>query len=229
MAAKVIAVFNQKGGCGKTTITMSLAGSFALRGYAALVVDMDFQGTASRWSSAAPEHRPFPASVMSLAPMEGKMHRELRNHIDNFDVIVIDCPPAMNSAAPTSAMLISDLALIPLVPSPADIWAAESAKKLAEAAQANNEGLVTRVVANMVQRTTSLAKDLLELLEEDQEHPLLKSSFGSRAAFREAQIIGSTVHLVPRAATAIEEVETMTDEVLGLLGLLKRKGRGAAK
>jgi chromosome partitioning protein len=56
------------------------------------------------------------------------MHREVRNYIDKFDVIFIDCPPAMNSAAPTSAMLISDLALIPVVPSPGDIWAAEAAK-----------------------------------------------------------------------------------------------------
>lgn len=229
MTAKVITVFNQKGGCGKTTIAMSLAGSFGLRGYTTLVVDMDPQGTASRWSSAAPEERPFPASVMSLAPMEGKMHREVKNHIEKFDAIFIDCPPAMTSAAPTSAMLVSDLALIPVVPSPADIWAAESAKKLAEAAQANNEDLLARVVANMVQRSTSLAKELMELLDEDKEFPLMKSSLGSRAAFREAQILGSTVHQVPRAVTAIAEVEAMADEVLGLLKLTLRKKAGARK
>lgn len=223
MTAKVVTVFNQKGGCGKTTIAMSLAGALGLRGYKALVVDMDPQGTASRWASAALEERPFPASVMSLAPMEGKMHREVKNHMDKFDVIFIDCPPAMNSAAPTSAMLVSDLALIPLVPSPADIWAAESAKKLAEAAQANNETLVARIVANMVQRSTSLAKELLELLDEDKEFPLLKSALGSRAAFREAQILGATVHAVPRATAAVEEVENMATEVLDLLKLPQRK------
>jgi chromosome partitioning protein len=223
MPSKVITVFNQKGGCGKTTIAMSLAGAIGLRGYSALVVDMDPQGTASRWASAAPEELPFPASVMSLAPMEGKMHRELRNHVDKYDVIFIDCPPAMSSAAPTSAMLVSDLTLIPVVPSPADIWAAESAKKLADAAKANNDTLVARVVANMVQRSTSIAKELMELLAEDQEFPLLKASLGSRAAFREAQILGSTVHRVPRATAAIEEVEAMVDEVLAILALPKLK------
>lgn len=223
MTAKVITVFNQKGGCGKTTVAMSLAGCMGLRGYSALVVDMDPQGTASRWASAAPEERPFPASVMSLAPMEGKMHREVRNHMESFDTIFIDCPPAMNSAAPSSAMLVSDLSLIPLVPSPADIWAAESAKKLAATAQVTNETLMARVVANMVQKSTSLARDLLEILEEDQDFPVLKSMFGSRAAFREAQILGSTVHAVPRARQAVDEVEAMTDEVLLLLGLAARK------
>ncbi len=223
MTAKVITVFNQKGGCGKTTIAMSLAGAMGLRGFQSLVVDMDPQGTASRWSSAAPEEQPFPASVMSLAPMEGKMHREVKNHIESFDVILIDCPPAMNSAAPTSAMLISDLALIPVVPSPADIWAAESAKKLAESAQASNEDLTARVVANMVQRSTSLAKDLMSLLESDQDFPLLRSTLGSRTAFRDAQLLGATVHQVPRASAAVAEVETMTDEILDLLKLSRRK------
>jgi len=219
MTAKLITIFNQKGGCGKTTLTMNLAGALAQRGYTVLVVDMDPQGTANRWASAAPDERPFPASVMSLAPMEGKMHREVRNHLETHDVIFIDCPPAMSSAAPTSAMLVSDLALIPVIPSPADIWAAEAAKKLAEAAQVLNSDMRTRIVANMVQKSTSLAQDLMELLEEDKVFPLLKASFGLRAAFREAQILGSTVHLVPRAKAAIEEVEAMTSEILALLKL----------
>jgi len=229
MAAKVVTIFNQKGGCGKTTVAMHLAGTMGLRGYATLVVDMDPQGTASRWASAAPEGHDFPASVVSLAPMEGKMHREVRNQVEKYDLIFIDCPPAMNSAAPTSAMLISDLALIPVVPSPGDIWAAEAAKKLAEGAQVNNESLVARVVPNMVQKSTSLARDLLEVLAEDAAFPMLASSFGSRAAFRECQIMGSTVHTVPRASAAIQETEAMTDEILRLLGLPIRKSiRNAA-
>lgn len=223
MTAKIVTIFNQKGGCGKTTLAMSLAGAMSLRGFSVLLVDMDPQGTASRWSSSAPEETPFPSSVISLAPMEGKMHREVKNQMASYDVILIDCPPAMNSAAPTSAMLISDLALIPVVPSPGDIWAAESAKRLAETAQATNETLKAFVVANMVQRQTLLAADLLAVLRDDKEIPLLVSALGSRTAFREAQILGSTVHSVPRAQAAIDEVEAMTDEVLVILKMPKRK------
>jgi chromosome partitioning protein len=120
-------------------------------------------------------------------------------------------------------MLISDLALIPVVPSPADIWAAESAKKLAESAQASNEDLAARVVANMVQRSTSLAKDLMSLLEADQDFPLMRSALGSRTAFRDAQLLGATVHQVPRASAAVAEVEAMANEVLGLVELPLRK------
>lgn len=81
----------------------------------------------------------------------------------------------------------------------------------------------------MVQRSTSLAKELLELLEEDKDFPLMKSTLGSRAAFREAQILGSSVHAVPRAVTAIEEVEAMADEVLGLLSMVKRKNTASKR
>ncbi len=225
MAAKVITVFNQKGGCGKTTIAMQLAGSFGLRGFTALVVDMDPQGTASRWASASAEGFEFPASVMSLAPMEGKMHREVKNYIEKYDFIFIDCPPAMNSAVPTSAMLISDLALIPIVPSPGDIWAAEAAKKLAQSAQVTNPALIARVAPNMVQRQTLLAKDLLDVLKEDAEFMVLNSHLGARSAFRECQIMGTSVHIVPRAQAAIDEVEALSDEVLALLGLKNKKGQ----
>jgi chromosome partitioning protein len=153
------------------------------------------------------------------------MHREVRNYIDKFDVIFIDCPPAMNSAAPTSAMLISDLALIPVVPSPGDIWAAEAAKKLAAAASVTNESLIARVVANMVQKQLHLLV-ICEVLGEDEECPMLNSQLGSRSAFRECQILGTTVHFIPRAGAAIKEVDSMTDEVLGIPNLVNAKNWG---
>lgn len=131
MTAKVVTVFNQKGGCGKTTVTIELAGTIAMRGYQTLVVDMDEQSTATRWASQATDDEPFPAATMNLAAMEGKVHREIRNHLDNYDFIFIDCPPAALSPAPSSAMLISDPAIIPIVPAPADMWASFAAKKLA--------------------------------------------------------------------------------------------------
>lgn len=81
-----------KRGCGKTTLCMQLAGAFAHSGLRTLVIDMDPQGTALRWASAAPDDQPFAATVTSLSAMGGKMHREVKNHVDTYDVILIDCP-----------------------------------------------------------------------------------------------------------------------------------------
>lgn len=217
MTAKVITVFNQKGGCGKTTVTIQLSGALALRGYKTLIVDMDDQSTATRWASQASDDAPFPAALTNLAAMGGKMHREVKNQIDLYDFIIIDCPPAVQSPAPSSAMLISDLAIIPIVPSPADMWAAVAAKQLAMTAQVTNEDLIVVVLPNMVQKNTTLARDTLDVLEDDKQIPLMKTRIGSRAAFRECQLMGATVHNVPKAQVAIEEIEALTDEVLALL------------
>src|ERR1700744_3006658 len=217
MVAKVIAVFNQKGGCGKTTVSMHVAGTLGLRGHRVLVVDMDEQGTATRWASQAPDESPFPATLSNLAAMGGKMNREIRSQIENYDYIVIDCRPAVHSPSPSSAMLVADLALIPVVPAPADMWAAGAAKQLAAQAQVTNEQLKTRLVPNMVQKNTTLARDTIDVLAEDEEVPLLRAWLGSRSAYRECQLMGATVHRVSRAKDAISEVDALVDEVLKLV------------
>ena len=124
MAAKIIAVVNQKGGSGKTTLSMQMAGALARRGKKVLVVDADPQGTATRWAASAEDDNPFPAAVVGLSAASEKVHREVRKFVDNYDFILIDCPPAADSPVPQSALLVADLALVPIIPSPLDMWAA---------------------------------------------------------------------------------------------------------
>src|SRR2546423_12417101 len=97
MAAKIIAVVNQKGGSGKTTLSMQLAGSLARRGSKVLVVDADPQGTATRWAASADDEKPFPASVVGLSAASTKVHREVRKFVPDYQYIIIDCPPAADS------------------------------------------------------------------------------------------------------------------------------------
>ncbi len=218
MSAKIITVFNQKGGAGKTTVSVHLAGALGLRGAKILIVDMDEQNTATRWVGQADEEHPFPAAIMNLAALDGSMHKEVKKQIDRYDFIVIDCPPAVHSQAPMSALLISDLGIIPVVPSPADLWATVMAKELANKTRGLNDTLHVRVLANAVQRRTSLARDAIEILGEDEDIPLMRSMIGARSAFRECQAIGATVHRVPGAKEAIAEVEAMVDEALAIIG-----------
>ena len=76
--ARIVAVFNQKGGVGKTTMTMGLAAELAHRGYRVIVVDADAQETAVGWSTNAPADKPFPAAVASLVSAGGKIGGEIR-------------------------------------------------------------------------------------------------------------------------------------------------------
>jgi chromosome partitioning protein len=216
VTAKIITVANQKGGAGKSTLAMTLAGEFAQRSLRVLVVDTDPQGSAMRWAAQAPDEKPFPAAVIGLPHAGSKVAREVKPHVDNYDVILIDCPPAVDSPVPASAMLVSDLALIPVPCSPADLFASKPFKALVDQAQNLNETLVAYVVPNRYEHTR-VANEVLEVLS-DIGLPLTKTRLSKRAAFQEAMLEGCTLaDLGSAARDAAEEIRALTDEVESFL------------
>jgi chromosome partitioning protein len=217
MAAKVVTVVNQKGGLGKTTLTMQLAGTWAKRGVKVLVVDADSQGTATRWSSSAPEDTPFSAAVIGLSAAGNKVHREVAKFTDDYALIMIDCPPAVESPVPQSALLIAALALVPIIPSPPDLWAAVGIRQLIETLNTINKDLQARLVINNLEPRTSLAKEALDILPE-LGIPLLKTILHHCTAYRQSAVFGGMVHHLGRKATpAIKEIEALADEVLAIV------------
>ena len=218
MKARIIALINQKGGVGKTTATMLLSAELSKRGYRTLVADCDSQSSSMSWALAAPDSTPFPAAVVNLASFAEKTHREIQKHLDNYDFIVIDCPPSLEALAPQSALLVAHLAIIPLPPSPADLWAARPVKILVERAQTINEGLKAAILPNKVGRT-SLSKAIMKKLD-DFGIPVMSAHLSHRIAYQEAVIAGVSVSDLGRdAKPAADEVRAMTDEVLALLGV----------
>ena len=218
MEAKIIAVFNQKGGCAKTMTTMQLGGTLGRRNLKTLIIDMDRQGTSSLWSAQADSQTPFPATVISLAPMKEKMIGEVIKLKNEYDLIVIDCPPAIESSIPWAALLIADMALIPVIPVMDNVWASKEAKELARNAKNQNPDLRTFYVASMMRRG-NLFKACMDLLENDEDVPMLKSSLTLRNAFPESQLYGNTVHILSKTSPAIDEVDALTNEILKELKL----------
>ncbi len=206
MAAKVIAVVNQKGGAGKTTL--------AQRGATVLVVDADAQGTATRWAASASDEAPFPAAVIGLSAAGTQVHREVATFLDAYTHIVVDCPPAVESPVPQSALLIADLALVPVIPSPPDLWSAVGIRQLVDRLRAINTRLQARLVLNDLEPGTLLAKDARDILPAF-GMPLATTALHHRTAYRHCAVVGGTVHqLGERAAAAIAEVEALADEVM---------------
>lgn len=219
MSAKIIAVVNQKGGSGKTTITMQLAGTLGRKDQRVLVVDADIQGTATRWAASAPDddNYSFPASVIGLSAAGGKVHREVKKFIEDYDYIIIDCPPAVESPVPQSALLIADLALVPIIPSPLDMWATVGIRQLISNISDINEDLQGRLIINQCQLNTTLTKEVLDILPEfgiESTQTMIRQ----RQVYRQSAVFGQTVHdFGKKAQPAIDEIEQLTAEILSLL------------
>jgi chromosome partitioning protein len=198
---------------------MHLAGALSRRNRErkVLVVDADPQGTATRWAASANDEDPFPAPVVGLAAANTKVHREIQKFVDDYDFIIIDCPPSAESLVPQSALLVTDLALVPIIPSPPDLWAAIGIKKAIEGARIINEELKARLLLNQLQPNTVLGREALEILPEF-GIDLAESSLAFRQAYRQCAAFGQTVHNIgSKAKDAIEEIEVLTNEVLTLV------------
>lgn len=196
---------------------MNLAGALSLREYGVCVIDADPQGTATRWAASAPDEDPFPASVLGLSAAGGKVHREVRKLVGNYDYILIDCPPAADSPVPQSALLVADLCLIPVIPSPPDLWATIGIRTVVENAADINESLKARLVVNQLQSNVGIARDAMEILPEFGVE-VCKAKLHHRAAYKQAALDGQSVHKGGRRAKqAVEEVEALTNEVIKLL------------
>lgn len=218
--ARIIAICHPKGGVGKTTTTMILAAALAERSYRVLVADCDAQASASAWANAAPEGKPFPAAVVNFSAYAGKVHREIQKQLDNYDFIVVDCPPGLESLSPQSAILIADLVIVPMPPSPADLWACLGAKRLIERGTDFNPALRAAILPNRVVRT-SLSNAIMRELAEFGV-PLMSSRLTNRTAYQEAVVSGVSVSALGRdAKAAADEVNALADEVLALLGECK--------
>lgn len=161
-----VAIVNQKGGVGKTTLTMNLAAVLAERS-PVFVIDADPQRSASRWASLREE------PTFEVHPLERPTHpltfRAMRDrlaHPIEGSIVLIDCPPSVEDDASRIALRLADLALIPILPSPLDLWAAEAAVDLALETRTKQRNELPRIVLIPNQlRSTTLSFELPESLK----------------------------------------------------------------
>jgi chromosome partitioning protein len=220
MPAKIVVVFNQKGGCGKTTSTLQLGGTLGRAGKRVLIVDMDSQGTGIRHYAMASPENPFPADVRLMAPLQEMVISEVRKNLEKYDLIFIDCPPAIESSIPWAALNIADIAIIPVIPVMDNIWASVKAKELAMRAKKENPSLQTFFLATMVRRGR-IFKLCMKQLKADTDVPMLSASISLLNAFPESQVIGGIVQDLDANSKASLEMNAVASELLGLLEMRK--------
>lgn len=209
--SKIIAVLNQKGGAGKTTLSTNLARALQLDGDKVLLIDSDPQGSARDWNAAGNGE---------LLPVVGLDRATLAKDIqaiqDNQDWLIIDGAPQIAELA-VAAIKCADMILIPVQPSPYDVWACEDLVEIIKTRQEVTNGkpkaafIISRVIKN-----TQLSKEIGEALE-GYGLPVFKNFTSQRVIYPKSAATGLTVLDVEPSGDAAAEIRAIAKELRGVL------------
>jgi chromosome partitioning protein len=207
----IVAVLTQKGGAGKTTVALHLAGELERQGASVLLVDADPQGSALDWADQrARDGRPRLFGIVGL-PRE-TLHREVPELAKPVDHVVIDGPPRTASLV-RSAMLAADLVLIPIQPSAFDVWATQAVLELIREASAYRPQLRGIFVVNRRVIGTRIAREVRRAIG-DLGIPALDASLAQRVIFAETAGTGMLAAEIDPHSAAAREVAEVTAELL---------------
>ena len=204
----ISAFLSQKGGVGKTTLSIHLADALARRGSRVFLIDADPQQSAMKWSTFRAGENKF--SVIAMA--KPTLHKELTPIYADYTDIVIDGPPRFHELA-KSIILAADLVLIPVQPSPPDVWATAETVDLVNEARVFKETLKSAIAINRKIVNTVIGRDVREALA-TLNTPILQSDISQRVAFAEAFADGKTVSDLDPHSHAAHEVEALAAELV---------------
>jgi chromosome partitioning protein len=207
----ILALLNQKGGVGKTTLATHIAGELAMQGHSVILLDADPQGSSLDWTQRRQQNglsRLFGA----LGLARETLHQEAPELARRADHIVIDGPPRIAALA-RSALLAADQVLIPVQPSPYDVWASAEMVALIREAQVFRPALRAAFVINRRVSRTVIGREARGALA-DQPLPAMLSEIRQRIAFADSVAAGQLARELAPDSAAAREITALVHELL---------------
>ncbi len=208
----IVVVANQKGGCGKTTTAIHLAAALQELGGDAILIDADPQQSAMKWRESAKEGTGLFNVVSVQRPI---LHEQCPSLAEKYQHVIVDCPPGLEDMT-RSALMVADLAIVPLQPSPLDIWSGTEIVALIKKAQMLNEGLQARFLITRKNPTTKLGMDAQQAVA-GYGLGVFKTAICQRVAMAECMIEGKTVLQYDPESASTKECRRLAAEVAAIL------------
>src|SRR5271157_4693497 len=207
---KTIAIISQKGGAGKTTLSVHLATAAALAGHNTAIIDLDPQGTAASWGDRrqadAPEVVSGQAARLSVLIEAAQTN--------GADFLILDTAPNADQTALRAAQT-ADLVLIPCRAATFDLEAIKATLTLSQLAQKP-----AFVVLNAIPPRSGIGREAAEGLTA-QGARVAPVMLSQRAAFTHGVIDGRTAQEFEPDGKAAEEIEALYTWLCGIVGMSK--------
>lgn len=202
----IISFLNQKGGVGKTTLSINVAGYLARQGHRVLLIDADKQGSSSTWASLRDD---APFQVVSMA--RANMARDAMNLAADYTHTVIDGPPHAEEIA-RSCIIASEFVALPIEPSGLSTWASDLTVKQVREAQEFKPSLKCGFVVSRKIGNTVIGRDIRNMAAAT-GIPIMESEIEQRVAFAESLTMGQTIFEWAGGSAAAREIENLTKEI----------------
>jgi chromosome partitioning protein len=213
MAAKTITIAQQKGGAGKTTIAAQLGVAFALSGHRVGLVDIDPQGSLAMWHSVRRQLvDEAGGGIVFLQASGWRLSTELDRMKRDVDLILVDSPPHAETDV-RIAVRGGDLILVPMQPTPLDLWATQPTLDMAR-----KEKTPALVVFNRTPARGKLVDAVRQKILQA-EMPVADTVLGNRVAFAASLMEGKGVLESNPRHTATREIKALAAEIIAKLGL----------